>query len=342
MRIAGQEKLGYYPTPDCVVALIKTWLDMSAKKFVALDPCCGKGYSLRDLLAGTNGLGYGVEINEGFIPEAKTNLYKVARGDYRAARITNNGFSLLYLNPPYDNEAGTETTVGQRKEYTFLKNTVKYLKKDGVLVYIIPQKRLVGNVAKMLSYRFRKIQVFKFPEEEYQAFNQVVVFGILKDSPLQDVAEAQRIESMSDGELPELAEAAMPEYVVPESEPVPIFRSGLLNVEEALDGIAKTALRKRVRTLTQNDEVNVEARPILEPRKGHLAMLLAAGYGNGVLGKGKDRHIVKGKVEPMEHTEMEEEVDESGNSKVIRKVTQSHAVKIYIRKCTGEVVSLMA
>lgn len=343
MRTEGQKKMGYYPTPDSVVCLIRTRLDMSLGKFVALDPCCGKGIALRDLLNRTQGVGYGVELNELFIPEAKSNLYKVARGGYESARITNSGFSLLYLNPPYDTQAGTETEKGMRKEYIFLKDTVKYLKKGGVLVYIIPQERLKGNIPKLLAYRFRNIQVYKFPEAEYKAFGQIVLFGILKEQASTDKQEVERLNALSEEpDLPELSEASIPEYEVPLSEEVPLFRSGLLNNDEVLEGIDRSSLRKKIKSLTQDEETVIDARPVTEPHKGHQAMLLAAGYGNGVMGVGESRHLVLGKVEGIDHEEIEEVEDQNGNIREVKKVTHSHSVRIVYRKgTTGEVVTLM-
>jgi SAM-dependent methyltransferase len=98
MRIEGQKKMGFYPTPDSVVELARSYLDFGDAAFNVLDPCCGKGNALSDLIQGTKGLGYGVEINEKFVPVAKQKLFKVARGGYESARITNSGFSkILHL-----------------------------------------------------------------------------------------------------------------------------------------------------------------------------------------------------------------------------------------------------
>ena len=38
----------------------------------------------------------------------------------------------------------------------------------------------------MLSYRFEQIRVYKFPENLYQQFKQIVLFGTLKKSPSSD------------------------------------------------------------------------------------------------------------------------------------------------------------
>ena len=63
---------------------------------------------------------------------------------------------------------------------------MKYLTTGGVLVYLIPLHRLDGTLARMLSYRFEKIRVYKFPESLYKQFRQIVLFGTLKKSPSTD------------------------------------------------------------------------------------------------------------------------------------------------------------
>lgn len=193
MRIEGRIKMGYYPTPLSVVELIKSYMKFPEETFNAIDPCCGEGMALAELLRNTSGLSYGVELDEKRADEAKGRLYKVAKGAIETARISHEAFSINFLNPPYDDESGDELFKQQRKEKLFLKRTLEYLKKGGVLVYIIPQNRLTEDVVKILVYRYRRIRVFKFPKGEFEAFNQIVVLGIRKDVPSVDKEEAERL-----------------------------------------------------------------------------------------------------------------------------------------------------
>ena len=45
MRLAGIEKMGYYPTPETVYELIAAWLVPASQEQPGrlLDPCAGKG-----------------------------------------------------------------------------------------------------------------------------------------------------------------------------------------------------------------------------------------------------------------------------------------------------------
>ena len=74
----------------------------------------------------------------------------------------------------------------ERYERTFLRDCIPYLSPEGILIYLIPQRRLDGHISRMLSYRFEHMSVFRFPEKEYRAFKQLVIFGILKKKPDKD------------------------------------------------------------------------------------------------------------------------------------------------------------
>ena len=57
------------------------------------------------------------------------------------ARVPAESCSLLYLNPPYDTEFGPHSN--QRMELVFLDHCYRWLKTDGILVFVIPREPLV-------------------------------------------------------------------------------------------------------------------------------------------------------------------------------------------------------
>jgi predicted RNA methylase len=101
VRLAGQIKTGFYPTPPAVTHLVRTWLRFPAAPFAALDPCAGEGIALAQALAGTQGIGYGVELDRERAREARCRLAHVITGDWRTVQASVAAFSLLWCNPPY-------------------------------------------------------------------------------------------------------------------------------------------------------------------------------------------------------------------------------------------------
>jgi len=297
MRIHGRIKMGHYPTPPKVVELIRRYLSFPSEQFSCLDPCCGEGTALASLIAGTDAITYGVELDHQRAEESKARLRHVLRCGIEETRIQHRSCSLLLLNPPYDEltleeEADTKT---ERLERAFLRMTVPYLISGGVLIYIVPQNRLDKAIARLLASRFERINVFRFPDPEYGDFLQMILFGVRKTDNTLDEQEAWRLQSVPKMDLPILTDEAEIHYQVPASEPLTSFRSLLIDPEELERHLAQSLLWKRFAALTTRSEIRIP-RPPLPLHSGHLGLLLAAGKLNGIVGTGEDMHLVKGNV----------------------------------------------
>ncbi len=297
MRIHGRIKMGHYPTPPRVVELIRSYLAFPSGQFSSLDPCCGEGDALAGLVAGTSAITYGVELDHQRAEESKRRLHHVLRCGIEETRIQRCSCSLLLLNPPYDDltleeEADTKT---ERQERAFLRMTIPYLIRSGVLVYIIPQNRLDKAIARLLASRFERIHVLRFPDPEYADFRQIVVFGVKKANNTLDEREALRLQSIPKMELSPLADTAEMVYPFPASGPLALFRSILVDPEDLKKHMAQSPLWKRFAAVTTRSELRIP-RPPLPLHSGHLGLLLAAGKLDGIMGTGEDSHLVKGSV----------------------------------------------
>ena len=139
MRPQGQTKLGFFPLPIAEAKRLKNWL-VFPEQFSAVDPCVGNGVAFRTLLGDTAAFCYGIEIDAGRCEQARSLGVEIVHANAMDVRCPSESVSLLYLNPPYDWEAGE--TNNQRLEYVFLEHTFRWLKPGGVLVFVIPQQRL--------------------------------------------------------------------------------------------------------------------------------------------------------------------------------------------------------
>jgi predicted RNA methylase len=103
MRIEGQSKMGYYPTPETSLHYITTWLSLAGDGLRRyLDPCAGKGETLAAIAAAHGPADcYGIELSDLRAAEAKTVLNYVLNTGYEYAVLTDETFSLVLLNPPY-------------------------------------------------------------------------------------------------------------------------------------------------------------------------------------------------------------------------------------------------
>ena len=236
MRLAAQAKMGYYPTPPMVVSLITGILVRNGPgKMRIFDPCAGEGHALKEIKDSLQCESYGIEPDTHRGKIAKQNLTRCLITDYENSRISNRAFSLLYLNPPYDwNVRNDEVSASERHERTFLRDTIGYLIPGGVLVYLIPQSRLDKTIAKILAYRFGDVRVFRFPDEEYKSFKQVVIFGVLKKKPELDARLIEYLTQIGESKaIIHSIENANCVYSVPCSPAIKNFLFSTIRIEPA-------------------------------------------------------------------------------------------------------------
>jgi len=339
-RLESKIKLGFYATPERVVDMISTYLCVSGKKgggrVRAIDPCAGEGAALEMLCRSLEiGGSFGVEIHEERAREAAKVIGKLIRGDAFRVRAKADAFSFLFLNPPYD------TDEGRRLEYKFLRWWNDFLCTQGILVLIVRQRGMVKHLAKFVAYWFRDIEVYTFPEEEYEAFGQIVLFGVRKKEAVADPDVQTFLESVPNrNDLPVLTDFAFPKYEIPSS-PVNesdfYFRNLDLTPDEMVEEVWRNGLLQDVVDQLWPDKEEAQIRPAFPLRKGHIAILVAAGLTDGLLESNGSRMLVKGTVK--KHQVRSSETHDDGTH--IEKVLD--VLKISVRALdlnTGEIYTV--
>ena len=302
-RIESMAKMGYYPTPQELTPLIAKYLKRKEEKGTIriFDPCAGEGTALKTIGDHLNAETYGIEIDKKRGREAQKNLTKCLVTDYKSTQITPKFAGLLWLNPPYDWGARKEELeTSERYERTFLRDTVKYLIPRGVLVYLVPLRRLDRFIAGIVSYRFENIRLHKFPEDLYQRFKQIVLFGILKKSPSSNESVFEYLKNAGAGKvtIPYLPETPGHFYEVPLSKSLKkfLFRTLEINPQELEEEINQYSLDEEIQRMSANHALSEKMVSIMPLRHGHLAQLIACGFIKGVVfdHDRKNSLIVKG------------------------------------------------
>ncbi len=308
MRLEAQAKAGFYPTPPQVVEILKTYIgEKKPGPKRLLDPCCGTGEAAALLAAASDCEAYGVEIHTGRAQTARKLLKKVISGNLFTVRACHEAFSFLFLNPPYDFDSDDGRT-----ELSFLKHTVPYLAVDGLLFYLIPQKRLTPRIARVLSAYIEDPQVRKFPEGQFKAFGQVVIAGLKRLRPQVSDAGFHRLQEAATNEVPEMVPAEF-SFSIPTVSKDFFIRSSEIIPEELAEELLTSPLWKdpALGALVENDETKTVIRPLMPPRKAHLAMLIAAGLiNNQVLEAQGQKLLIKGTSKKV--TDRSEEKTEKG------------------------------
>jgi len=299
MRLEGVAKAGYYPTPPSVVervaAVIRPARSTPRQVVRLLDPCCGTGAALRQLVDVVGGETYGIEIARDRCDEALAVLDHALCASAFAVRLAHGAFSCLWLNPPYDYD-----DEAKRLEHAFLAETTRALCPGGLLVFIVPQRRLVVS-ARYLASHYERLTCYRFPDPEYADFRQIVLLAIKREGAVAGVDGRERVESWAYEPLPELPPAGSvePMFNLPAwpSGPV-LFASQFFDPESAAQEARRSGLwvsPALAERLWPAEERPV--RPLMPLRRGHLAVLIAAGFLNNILLEADGRRVlVKGRT----------------------------------------------
>ena len=310
MRLAAQAKGGYYPTPERVVDLIADLIHTPSGYYYRdreslriLDPCCGAGDALERLVEGLsrpNALSmetYGIELHRDRAEEAEKRLDHVLAADLFATSIANGAFGLLYLNPPYDYDS-----EDKRTEHAFLTHTTRYLAESGLLAFIVPRQRLAVS-ARYLSTHYGRMRCWAFPDPERQVFDQVVLFGYRKADPVPDASAESMVLEWAVGE-PEPLRSQRHSYSYPEYTPSTTPVGDVLFTTRTVDPVAAAAEARRSGLWASTEITDSlwpardnRTRPLMPLRRGHMAMLVAAGFLNNLVLEADGRRIlVKGRT----------------------------------------------
>ena len=306
MRLAAQAKGGYYPTPDRVVDLIAGLIDTPSGSYYRnretlriLDPCCGGGEAVALLAEGLRRTGslpvetYGVELHRDRAEKAEKLLDRALAADLFQTSMANGAFGLAYVNPPYDWDS-----EDKRVEHAFLTHCTRYLAEGGLLVFIVPRQRLAVS-ARYLSTHYGRMRCWAFPDPEREVFDQVVLMGYRKADPVPDaLAEGQALE-WAEGEPEPLGSYRYPVYTPPTA-----AMGDILFTTRTVDPVAAAAEARRSGLWASTDITDTlwpardnRTRPLMPLRKGHMAMLVAAGFLNNLCLEAEGwRILVKGRT----------------------------------------------
>ena len=310
MRLAALAKGGYYPTPERVVDLIAGLIHTPTGHYYRdretlriLDPCCGAGDALQRLaerLDRPNAIPietYGVELHRDRAEEAEKRLHRTLASDLFSTSIANGAFGLALVNPPYDWDS-----EDKRVEHSFLTHCTRYLAENGLLVFIVPRQRLSYS-ARYLSTHYGRMRCWAFPVPERELFDQVVLMGYRKADPVPDAAAESMVTEWALGE-PEPLRSRHDPYSYGEYTPATTPSGDILFTTRTVDPVAAAAEARRT-GLWANTEItdtlwpakDNRTRPLMPLRRGHMAMLVAAGFLDNLVLESEGRRIlVKGKT----------------------------------------------
>jgi hypothetical protein len=309
VRPHGKTKLGFFPLPIAEAERLRNCLAFACE-FSAVDPCVGDGVAFARLLKGARARRHGIEIDANRAEQARGLGIETLQANTMDVQCLAESVSLLYLNPPYDLEAGQ--TNNQRLELVFLEHTYRWLRPHGILVLVIPQPQL-KSCARILCEHFGDLNVYRLSEPASVRYKQIAVLGTrrkrhqyLRDSALlESVRWLEMLASKAD--LATLADTPPVRYEIPPSGPIVLANTGI-PLDEVEDLVLDSAAYRQASRILLPQQRDVRGRPLTPLHGGHVGLLCTAGMLNGVFGEGENRHIAHWRsVKFIDHWEEEEE-----------------------------------
>lgn len=161
-------------------------------------------------------------------------------------------------------------------------------------MFCVPQY-VLGACSTILSSRFRDIKVYRFTDEAYPVFKQVVVFGYFgKPRSIEERKKLQSfLKEISDSgpELLPTLEEISEIFVVPKSTIIELFRAGKLRDSELVDDLADSlAFQDFEKRVTPIAKTSTMQNPLLPLKVTHAGIAVASGAIGGNMGN----HIIVG------------------------------------------------
>ena len=147
------------------------------------------------------------------------------------------------------------------------------------------------------------MRCWAFPDPEREVFDQVVLFGYRKADPVPDATAESMVLEWAVGE-PEPLRSQRNSYSYPEYTPATTPSGDILFTTRTVDPAAAAAEARRSGLWASTEITDTlwpardnRTRPLMPLKRGHMAMLVAAGFLDNLVLEGDDRRIlVKGRT----------------------------------------------
>ena len=367
-RLASQEKMEYYPTPEKAVerSLQKIKATVPVR---ALDPCAGDGRTLKIIKEKINDAAvYGIELDSvrsAQVSEITGKENCLSETDALLdARITAGSFNLIFNNPPYDWERGYGD---KRLEHSFIERYSPVLVEGGIMILVIGKSLFESyyRMEELLKIIFKNFAVIDFFEmTEDTQFGQYVVF--LRKAKLLPLISILKVLGSND-ELDRKLEHRLNKYeffeswnaviemsqilrpktdhndfsLTVEPKPLKLFKSVAITEEMFNKALA---LNNKVIDISLEEIKPMDTIETLLPlRNSHLPLLLPTGHLNGKIDG--TNLVINGQVERFTeiYEEVEVKADKNGKEKevaVAKEINKFRAKLSVLNLKTKEVIAI--
>ena len=178
-RAISKENLGYYPLEHKHHTAILSLVTPTTPAYKLLDPFAGEGEFLEAAATHWNVTPYANELDgeratkciERFGPK------QAVRSDALRLRASNNAFSCLWVNPPYDHDKASANS--KRVEFAMLRHSWKWSMDGGLVLWAIYLHHLTEEAMAFLAKNSLRVDVWGLPGKHLNEYDQIVVAAVV-------------------------------------------------------------------------------------------------------------------------------------------------------------------
>ena len=356
--VANERKMGaYYTDLDHCRDIAKMFKWPEGEEVCVLEPSIGDGSAVITVTgAETNPHVkiYGVELNDAVAKATaqKEHIATVVKADFLDGFTSRREvFSFCFSNPPYISQATNYGNDRQRTEKAFLDKLTTYLKKGGILVWVVPEAEYFSPLhVRLWLSEYETLAVYRFRSSEYERFHQIVAVGCRRRLH-HFVQEGETAEFISKWQhdipdLPDDLTAQIP--VLPSQEKaIDLFTTAAFDPDIAKAYFEKNGLGDDMtelfsKSITETAYLPAKlGRPAIPLKKDSEYLLLTSGFTDGLVGDedAGNLHLMRGVANAVDHQRVlssgDEDSGEVSSSKLV--VTTSTEIEIRIIESNGRI-----
>jgi superfamily II DNA or RNA helicase len=302
-RAESKMIMGYLPIEERHYPALLSLVAPATPAVRMLDPFAGEGAFLDTAAKAWNVTPYANELDGGRAAACIVRFgpTQAVRCDVERLVASNNVFGILWANPPYDHDKAARDS--KRIEFAYLRHAWKWAQDGALVLWCVYHQHITEEAAAFFAKHSQSADVWALPGKHLGEYDQVVVIAVKGEQP-EPGALYQRI----------LAQKAEPHPLMIQPEPLYkappprtiqrfVFAPDLIDAEQGLRLIEEQGAWKSnaFQALLEPPAPAPPIEPVVPPRPGHLALVLAAGvadgavidtdeYGCGAL-RGKTRYV---------------------------------------------------
>lgn len=239
---------------------------------------------------------YGIDIDDYLANDAKEYTNNLAKGSLKGSRISNKAFDVLFLVPRITLQKPTVTEsrlMPENNEKYLLKNTLRYLRDDGVFIYTVPFFRMTIDMWLYVAKHLSDVSIIRHDDQQHR----ITIIGYKKDN-LTSYSDAFNYFKNLTYEEMDTYLSYVNQYTIPvKAIEIEYFRGSVLDMNELELLVKNDGLYDDFFNSENKDVFQDNNRPLIPFNLGQIGLILTSGQLDGVVEEVDDiKHVIKGMI----------------------------------------------